>query len=138
MNYTTSRDYEALWKLVQENEIPCLYWDEDTQRAGFTRKAYRAAFTPGLSYCSTREGFIQRCKEEQVEALLPSEWIKIESDKDLPPDGDYGVLVYRKDKIMDICKANYLLGKNYLKEPWYKEDGITHWKPMPKAPEVQS
>jgi len=134
MNYTTSKDYEKLWKLALEEYVPCLYWDEGEQRAGFTRKGGRAAFTPGGWYCATREKFIQHCEEERVEALLPNDWIKIESDKDLPPIGEvvlfklagnkYTFSGYWTETIwMCICSRNH----------WLPEH-TTHWMPMPEAP----
>ena len=71
--------------------------------------------------------------------LLPDAWIKIESDKDLPPKGDYCVLVYRqKDNDYEIVHVNYFYSPYVAQKKFYQVTGVTHYKPMPEAPEVQS
>lgn len=137
MNYTTSRDYEELFQLIESGErIPCFYDEGLIRQIGYARESFGVYCIGHDADCYDKEMFINRAKKIHAEFLIIDGWIKIESDKDLPPVGDYDscVLVYRKDGVMDIRRVKYLHVKDYLKMPWYKDDGITHWMPLPEAP----
>lgn len=135
MNYVTSKDYEKLWELVQEGKrVPCLYYDRGIQRAGIAQKSCGTPTPPGGGFCPNKEIFIQCCEADQVEMLLSNEWIKIESDKDLPPIGEVVLFKLAGNKYtfsgywtgtiwMCICSRNH----------WLPEH-TTHWKPLPEAP----
>lgn len=134
MNYVTSKDYERIWSLVQEGKkVPCLYHDRGIQRAGLAQKICREPAPPDGAFCPNKEIFIQCCEADQVEMLLSNEWIKIESDKDLPPDGKEVLCVYRGDQ---VCVASWDsdLGKWDSGDVYWAKGLITHWKPLPEAP----
>lgn len=136
MNYVTSKDYEKLWELVQEGKkIPCLYQDDGIQRAGLAQKICGTPTPPGGGFCPNKEIFIQSCEADQVEMLLPDAWIKIESDNDLPPKGDYCVLVYRpKDNDYEVVHVNYFYSPCAAPKKFFQVTGVTHYKPLPEAP----
>jgi len=153
MNYTTSRDYEALWNLVQEGkEIVCWadyryrdYSDESMQvKRGIcaTQKDIYHILVGTLAatviHARSKLDFIGQCQAVNLEFLPPDEWIKIESDKDLPPNGDYCVMVYHElINDFDIARASYFYKSPSMgSKRYYQITEITHWKPMPEAPEA--
>ena len=133
MNYSTSKDYERLWNLVKKGKrVPCLYYDRGIQRAGIAQKCCETPTPPGGGFCPNKEIFIQCCEADQVEMLLPTAWIKIESDKELPTEGR---------KYLIRCKYGTETGifNNGVFRSQITDvtlSGVTHWKPMPEAPEV--
>lgn len=134
MNYTTSKNYEKLWKLVQEGKkIPCLYQSDGIQRAGIAQKCCGTPTPPGGGFCPNKEIFIQYCEADQVEMLLPNEWIKIESDKNLPPEGKEVLCVYRGYQVC-VASRDSDLGKWDSGDEYINKEYITHWMPMPDAP----
>lgn len=134
MNYVTSKDYEKLWNLVQEGKkIPCLYQDDGIQRAGIAQKSCGTPTPPGGGFCPNKEIFIQCCEADQVGMLLPNDWIKIESDKDLPPNMQSVECVFRGKEVSHASWDKYLNKWNNGDYYWAKED-ITHWKPLPEPP----
>ena len=145
MNYTTSKDYEELWRLTRKGkEVICKIIITDAYNTDgiiFTRlKTIDETLViiedreHNYLQASNKKDFIERCTISDIEFIPPDEWIKIESEKDLPSDGkkylvrcDYGTEtgifnngVFRS-QITDITLS-----------------GVTHFMPMPKAPEVQS
>ncbi len=141
MNYTTSRDYEKLWDLVQEGkEIVC--WTDGKPKPGYAFDYAKTGLMciSGDQECfasSNCESFLGLCKFHNVEFIPPNEWIKIESDKDLPQDGQSVECVFRGKEVShaswDKCLNKWDNGDYY----WAKED-ITHWKPLSEAPEVEA
>ena len=137
MNYTTSKDYEKLWNLVQEGkEIVCFLEGLSTY-VTIARKngEYSDVLSAGVLGVAARTkiDFINQCENIHLEFLPPDAWIKIESDKDLPPDGQSVECVFRGKEVShaswDKCLNKWDNGDYY----WAKED-ITHWKPLPEAP----
>ena len=136
MNYTTSKDYELLWNLVQEGKkIVCFVRDvEGAQIAKLDQGIATISMrNRGLMFTQSRLLFIQQCANFNLEFLPPDEWVKIESDKDLPPDGQSVECVFRGKEVShaswDKCLNKWDNGDYY----WAKED-ITHWMPLPEAP----
>lgn len=133
MNYVTSKDYEKLWELVQEGkEVVCFIstgtWNEVPRLV-----------TQEVCIGRTKAVFIDEVRKLNLQFLPPNEWIKIESDKDLPPKGDYCVLVYRpKDNDYEVVHVNYFYSPYAAPKKFYQVTGVTHWKPMPEAPEVEA
>jgi len=141
MNYTTSKDYERLWNLVQEGkEIVCFLEGLSTYVTIAKKNGeYSDILSAGVLGAMTKIDFINQCENIYLEFLPPDAWIKIESDKDLPPKGDYCVLVYRqKDNDYEIVHVNYFYSPYVAQKKFYQVTGVTHYKPMPEAPEVQS
>lgn len=136
MNYTTSKDYEALWNLVQEGkEIICyIPYSESNKQVAIARMNFNepTIFLPYGDWIhgSDEKTFITYCGVFNLEFLPPDEWIKIESDKDLPPEGKQ-VLAWNGKDIYDI---------SWDGEAWdddryfYNRKTFTHWKPLPEAP----
>jgi len=130
MNYTTSKDYEKLWELVQEGKkVPCLYYDRGIQRAGIAQKCCGTPAPPAGNFCLNKEIFIQCCEADQVEMLLPNAWIKIESDKDFRkiPDQDVNFIKDGKAHAGAIFEG-------MLTDMYDAVIGATHWMPMPEVP----
>ena len=137
MNYTTSRDYEKLWDLVQEGkEIVCFLEGLSTY-VTIARKngEYSDVLSAGVLGVAARTkiDFINQCENIHLEFLPPDAWIKIESDKDLPPE-DIAVFACIDEDCRVIGKK---LKMNFVTAATtYTLDRITHWKPLPEAPEV--
>jgi len=74
-----------------------------------------------------------------------SAWIKVEDS--LPEPGDYSVLAYfSKNGGIDMVHVQEYfvpitsgLDGNGVQQYsyWYLSQGVTHWQPLPDAPEVQ-
>ncbi len=134
MNYTTSKDYEELWRLVQEGKEIVCFSRHLSAYVAIARKngKYSEIFSRGIADVSarTKTSFISQCENVNVEFLPPTEWIKIESDKDLPPVGQKTLFIdsngtYFLSWISDIVYDNE-----------YIYSSATHWMPLPEAPEV--
>lgn len=138
MNYTTSKDYEKLWNLVQEgNEIVC-WVDYEASDNEIIKDVCDARLcgkytTIGILFSENKESFMSECNKNNVEFLPPTAWIKIESDKDLPPDGQSVECVFRGKEVSHASWDKYLNKWDNGDYYWAKED-ITHWKPLPEAP----
>lgn len=139
MNYTTSRDYEKLWDLVQDGkEIVCFLEGLSTYvtiaRKNGEYSDVLSRVIPGVS-ARTKIDFINQCENVYLEFLPPDAWIKIERDKDLPPVGMSVQCVYRGYQVgqgtweKDLNKWDFC-------DSYIDKDKITHWKPLSKAPEV--
>ena len=138
-NYTTSKDYEKLWKLVQDGkEIVCFTHGLSTYVSiAMKQGKYVAVFSRGVGDIETNSeiDFIQTCKKLNLEFLPPDAWIKIESDKDLPPKRIF-VLGVAPDKIVEVV---HWTGERWCSIRFYWEkEKIIYWKPMPQAPEVEA
>jgi len=137
MNYVTSKDYEQLWSLVQEGKkIPCLYQDDGIQRAGIAQKVCGEPAPPDGAFCgvglvdSTKDIFIMYCTKMHVEILLPDNWIRIESDKDLPQPRQWVLVTDGKE----ICHV-FWNGEAWDDDRYfYNRKTFTHWKPLPEPP----
>jgi hypothetical protein len=138
-NYTTSKDYEKLWKLVQEGkEIICyIPYSENNKQVAIARMNFNepTIFLPYGDWIhrSDKKTFITYCSVFNLEFLPPDEWIKINSDKDLPPDGQSVECVFRGKEVSHASWDKYLNKWDNGDYYWAKED-ITHWKPLPEAP----
>jgi len=151
MNYTTSKDYEKLWSLVQEGkEIVCFvnyrYYDYKDDKGKIERDICLAKFKNNITFLFSREAiyystentkeFLYECRSLNLEFLPPTTWIKIESDKDLPPIGE--VVLFR------LAGNKYTFSGYWNGTIWmcicscyhWSPRHTTHWKPMPEAPEV--
>ena len=138
MNYTTSKDYEELWRLVQEGKEIIGIREErikSTIEKDNGKFCIKEKFDWHVS--KTKKGFIDECRRLNLEFLPPDAWIKIESDKDLPPVGMSVQCVYRGYQVgqgtweKDLNKWDFC-------DSYIDKDKITHWKPLPKAPEVEA
>lgn len=134
MNYTTSKDYEALWTLVQEGkEIVCMDGDGYLGRAhitedGETRIRERDS-SRLISDTESKLEFIRRCRRNEIKFFPPNEWIKINGEGDFRGMPDQDVTFVKDGKahsgfifegrLTDVCDAVI---------------GATHWMPMPEAP----
>jgi len=138
MNYTTSKDYEELWRLVQDGkEIVCFTHGLSTYVSiAMKQGKYVAVFSRGVGDIETNSeiDFIQTCKKLNLEFLPPDAWIKIESDKDLPRE--YGKYLLRCEYGTEAGIFNHGVFSSQITDVTLS--GVTHWKPMPEAPEVQS
>ena len=148
MNYTTSKDYEELWRLAREGkEVICKIIITDAYNTDgiiFTRlKTIGETLViiedreHNYLQASNKKDFIERCTISDIEFLPPDAWIKIESDKDLPPIGE---LVLGVEDGKWLCCVEWDTDARiwYCGDTYKDENSITHWKPLPKAPEVQS
>jgi hypothetical protein len=138
MNYTTSKDYEELWRLVQEGkEIVCFTHGLSTYVSiAMKQGKYVAVFSRGVGGVGDIEtnseiDFMQTCKKLNLEFLPPDEWIKIENDRDLPKINK-SVLSYDGQS---MCEAKWdgVDWENCMSFCCEKEH-ITHWMPLPEAP----
>jgi len=139
MSYTTSKDYEELFRLIESGErVPCFYDDGSIRQIGYARESFGVYCIGHDADCYDKEMFINRAKKINAEFLPPSGWIKIESDKDLPPIGEVVLFRLAGNKYtfsgywngtiwMCICSCNHWLPGH-----------ATHWKPRPEAPEVEA
>jgi len=137
MNYTTSRDYEALWNLMQEGEVVVCFLEGLSTYVTIARKngEYSDVLSAGVLGVAamTKIDFINQCENIHLEFLPPNEWIKIESDRDLP-EINKNVLTYDGES---QCEAKWdgVDWENCMSFCCEKEH-VTHWKPLPEAPEV--
>lgn len=138
MNYTTSKDYEKLWNLVQEGKkIPCLYQDDGIQRAGIAQKVCGEPAPPDGAFCgvglvdSTKDIFIMYCTKMQVEILLPDEWIKIEKTEDVPQAER---LLFYNCQDKTVMEGILSYSCVYSAEPAISIKAFSHYKPLPEPP----
>jgi hypothetical protein len=148
MNYTTSKDYEELWRLVQDGkEIVCFVTEKENRFTGLATWFKNSPELGGDGFFITahkkiillalnQERLHIECKRLNLEFLSPNAWIKIESDKDLPPKIgiDCEVLIYSRVCGVESVSISYLHGKDYLGIPWREAQNVTHWMPMPESP----
>jgi len=130
MNYTTSKDYEQLWNLVQEGkEIVCFLEGLSTYvtiaRKNGEYSDVLSSGVPGVS-SKTKTVFINQCENVYLEFLPPDEWISV---TDKIPEIDQLVLAFSPIVVpgMQVFITRW--------KRWSAENN-THWKPLPKAPEV--
>jgi len=142
MNYTTSKDYEKLWNLVQEGkEIVCYIGGRSHYSFVASKlEGYVKVFCRGNSVVAgeTKIEFISGCEDVELEFLPPTAWIKIESDKDLPPDGMS--LLFRIKQSQYTYAGYYTSGSIWMclcGHSHHNTDEVTHWMPMPEAPGVE-
>jgi len=135
MNYTTSRNYEELWRLVQEGKEIVCFSRHVSAYVAIARKhdALSEIFSIGMSYVSakTKRYFKQQCKTLNLEFLPPSDWIRIENRNDFRKMPDQDVTFVKDGK----AHSGFIF-EGKLTDVGDVVIGATHWKPLPKAPEV--
>lgn len=138
MNYVTLKDYEKLWKLVQEGKkIPCLYQSDGIQRAGIAQKVCGEPAPPDGAFCgvglvdSTKDIFIMYCTKMQVEILLPDNWIKIEDPEDVPQGENFLFCIADSKRVIEGTRAGEWV---YSADSAKSIKAFSHYKPLPEPP----
>lgn len=141
MNYTTSKDYELLWNLVQEGkEVVCWadfcnYGDKMQRDICRTRKIENISLvlSRGIhyAYAENKEEFMGQCKKNNLAFLPLDEWIKIEKPEDVP-QGERLLFYNCQDKTVMEGILSYSCV--YSAEPAISIKNFSHYKPLPEPP----
>lgn len=135
MNYVTSKDYERLWSLVQEGkEIVCFLEGKTTYvTIALKRGGYSEVFSRGIPGISSRtlKSFVQQCESNSLEFLTPDEWIRIESDKDLPQGENFLFCIADSKRVIEGTRAGEWV---YSADSAKSIKAFSHYKPLPEPP----
>ncbi len=73
----------------------------------------------------------------KLEAATKPKWVSIDSE--IKPEQGQQVLIYTTDAddLPTIVKATYNVKNRFLLCGGYRDKGLTHWQPLPTAPEVK-
>jgi len=130
MNYKTTRDYNFIWRLIEKGERLIYFSFGNFDSISITKKiGHENNFT-------NREEFLELCKSDRIEFILPDAWVEIKSEKDYPDYLDSkGILVSDGEEVY----AGYydkddkvFCGEEAIP---YPKGWVKYWCIMPIAPD---